>query len=81
MPASALLATLVQLELVCPSCWCSDSKMELVAGLLVAGAVTREPVLFTCCWALVTAGHCYGGEMSLLGIRRLVAITAQTPAH
>ena len=37
MPASALLATLVQLELVCPSCcWCSDSKMELVAGLLAA---------------------------------------------
>ena len=39
MPASALLATYVQLELVCPSCWCcwcSDSKMELVAGLLAA---------------------------------------------
>ena len=68
-------------QLLVLAAWCSDSKMELVAGLLAAGAVTREPVLFTCCWALVTAGHCHGGEMSLLGIRRLVAITAQTPAH
>ena len=68
-------------QLLVLAAWCSDSKMELVAGLLVAGAVTREPVLFTCCWALVTAGHCCAGEMSLLGIRRLVAITAQTPAH
>ena len=52
MPASALLATPAQLELVSQplllAAWCSDSKMELVA-VLAAGAVTREPVLFTCC--------------------------------
>ena len=72
-------------QLLVLAAWCSDSKMELVAGLLAAAGwwlvVTREPVLFTCCWALVTAGHCCAGEMSLLGIRRLVAITAQTPAY
>ena len=56
MAASALLATPAQLELVSQplllAAWCSDSKMELVAGAGgqgAAGAVTREPVLFTCC--------------------------------
>ena len=84
MAASALLATPAQLELVSQplllAAWCSDSKMELVA-VLAAGAVTREPVLFTCCSPGAGHRHCYAGEMSLLGIRRLVVITAQAPAH